>query len=278
MNSQASGIPGLPLKLDHIEVSLGRGRQRRVVVRDLSLLVSPGDFTIIIGPNGAGKTTLLRAMAGLLPSRGRIEIGDRTLATMSRSERGRSLSYLAQGGRIHWPLSVHDVVALGRLPHSGARALSAADHLIVARAIAYCRIEHLAARPATALSGGEKSRVLLARALAVQAPVLLADEPAASLDPAHQVVVMNVLRDQALAGQTAVAVLHDLSLAARYATRIVVLNDGRVAAEGRPDDIFAGSTLDRVFGIRLLRARVEGKLLVAPAQPEDGPAVSNLST
>src|SRR5215472_9978989 len=116
MNPQATGMPGLPLMLDHIEVALGRGRERRVVVRDLSLLIFPGDFTIIIGPNGAGKTTLLRAMAGLLPSRGRIDVGDRALATMSRTERGCLLSYLAQGGRIHWPLSVRDVVALGRLP------------------------------------------------------------------------------------------------------------------------------------------------------------------
>jgi ABC-type cobalamin/Fe3+-siderophores transport system ATPase subunit len=98
-------------------------------------------FTIIIGPNGAGETTLLRAMAGLLPGRGRIAVGDRVLAAMSRSERARSLSYLAPGGRIHWPLHVHDVVALGRLPYNGARAVSVAAQVIVAGAIANCRIE-----------------------------------------------------------------------------------------------------------------------------------------
>ena len=265
MKMRASSPLGVRIDLHEVSVSLGRDPQR--VINNLSLAFSPGEFTIIIGPNGAGKTTLLRAMAGLLPATGRILIGGRELAAVSRGERGRIISYLAQNGRIHWPLAARDVVAIGRLPFGGAlQRLNDADRRIVERAMAACCINHLALRPATALSGGEKARVLLARALAVQAPILLTDEPAASLDPAHQVAIMSMLQQQAISGRTVVAVLHDLSLAAQYATRIVVLDAGALIEDGAPKDVFDGPTLDRVFGVRLLRACVDGKILVAPAE------------
>jgi iron complex transport system ATP-binding protein len=267
MTAGAPVALGLPIELHEVGVSLGRGRDARAIIGNLSIAFSPGQFTIVIGPNGAGKTTLLRAMAGLLPASGRIAINGQNLTALSAGERGRAIAYLAQGGRIHWPLAVRDVVALGRLPYGAAPVrLSDADRCIVHQAMAACRIDPLASRQATALSGGEKARVLLARSLAVQAPILLADEPAASLDPAHQVAIMAMLQQEAVIGRTVIAVLHDLSLAARYATRIVVLDNGGVAADGTPDDVFAGLTLDRIFGIRLLRAWVDGKLLVAPAQ------------
>jgi iron complex transport system ATP-binding protein len=259
------GPLGVRIDLHEVGVCLGRDAQR--VIKNLSLALLPGEFTIIIGPNGAGKTTLLRAIAGLLPATGRILVGGRELATVSRGERGRVISYLAQSGRIHWPLAVRDVVSIGRLPFGGAvQRLNEADRRIVERAMAACSIDHLALRSATALSGGEKARVLLARALAVQAPILLTDEPAASLDPAHQLAIMSMLQQQAIDGRTIVAVLHDLSLAAQYATRIVVLDAGAVVEDGAPHHVFNGPTLDRIFGVRLLRACVEGKILVAPAE------------
>ncbi len=267
MSGRPSGTPGMRIDLHEVGVSLGRGRDARWILKNLSLALVPSEFTVIIGPNGAGKTTLLRAMAGLLPATGRILIGGRELARCSRAERGRMMSYLAQGGRIHWPLSVRDVVAIGRLPFGGAmQKLNDADCRIVEHAMTACCVDHLALRPATALSGGEKARVLLARAFAVQAPILLADEPAASLDPAHQVAIMTRLQQEAVAGRTVVAVLHDLSLAAQYATRIIVLDTGAIVDDGPPEVIFNGPTLDRVFGIRLLRASVDGKLIVAPAE------------
>jgi iron complex transport system ATP-binding protein len=263
-----AAAPGVRIDLHEVGVSLGRGRDARSILKNLSLAFLPGEFTIMIGPNGAGKTTLLRALAGLLPATGQIHVGGRALASCSGAERGRLMSYLAQSGRIHWPLSVRDVVAIGRLPFGGAvQTLNDTDSRIVERAMTACSIDHLALRSATALSGGEKALVLLARAFAVQAPILLADEPAASLDPAHQVAIMTLLQQEANAGRTVIAVLHDLSLAAQYAPRIIVLDAGGVVEDGPPGDIFSGPTLDRIFGIRLLRASIEGKLIVAPAKP-----------
>ncbi len=180
--------------------------------------------------------------------------------------KGRTIAYLAQGGRIHWPVAVRDIVALGRLPFAGPGGrLGDADRRIVDQAIEACCIGHLAWRPATELSGGERARVLLARALAVRAPVLLVDEPAASLDPAHQVAIMAMLRRESAAGRIVVAVLHDLCLVAAFANRMIVLADGQVVADGPPGEVFAGDVLDRVFGVALLRAEVDGRLLVAPS-------------
>jgi iron complex transport system ATP-binding protein len=257
---------GAALRLERLGVALGRGQAAVPVVHPLSLTLRPGEFTVVIGPNGAGKTTLLRALAGLVPAQGAVFLGERNTADWAGRAKGRTIAYLAQGGRIHWPLAVQDIVALGRVPFAGPGGrLGEADRRIVAAAIEACAIAHLAARPASELSGGERARVLLARALAVRAPVLLADEPAASLDPAHQVAIMAMLRRECLAGRIVVAVLHDLSLVAAFAKRILVLEKGRLAADGPPDAIFAGDLLDRVFGVTLLRAEVNGRLIVAPA-------------
>jgi iron complex transport system ATP-binding protein len=254
------------LRLDRLEVALGRGRTAICVIHPLSLTLRPGELTIVIGPNGAGKTTLLRALAGLVPTKGSLWLGARDLAGWTGPARGQTIAYLAQGGRVHWPIPVRDIVALGRLPFAGPGGrLGDADRRIVDQAIEACCIGHLALRPATALSGGERARVLLARALAVRAPVLLVDEPAASLDPAHQVAIMAMLGRECAAGRIVVAVLHDLSLVAAFAKRVIVLADGRVVADGPASQVFAGDVLDRVFGVALLRAEVNGSLLVAPA-------------
>jgi iron complex transport system ATP-binding protein len=254
------------LRIEQLSVALGRGRSAVPVIHPLSLTLRPGEFTIIVGPNGAGKTTLLRALAGLVPAHGDVWLGERNVSDWTSRAKGQAIAYLAQDGRIHWPLAVRDIVALGRLPFAGPGGrLGESDRRIVDQAIEACSIEHLAARPATELSGGERARVLLARALAVRAPVLLADEPAASLDPAHQVAIMAMLRRECMAGHIVVAVLHDLSLVAAFANRIILLDGGRVAADGSPDAVFAGDLLDRVFGVPLLRAEINGRLIVAPA-------------
>jgi iron complex transport system ATP-binding protein len=257
---------GAALRLEQLSVALGRGRNTVPVIHPLSLTIRPGEFTIVVGPNGAGKTTLLRALAGLVPAQGALWLGERNLTDWSGRAKGQAIAYLAQGGRIHWPLAVRDIVALGRLPFAGPGGrLGEADRRIVDQAIEACSLDLLAARPATELSGGERARVLLARALAVRAPVLLADEPAASLDPAHQVAIMAMLRRECAVGRIVVAVLHDLSLVAAFAKRIILLDGGRIAADGPPDEVFAGDVLDRVFGVALLRAEVNGRLIVAPA-------------
>ena len=164
----------------------------RVILDGVSLRLNAGEVVALIGPNGAGKSTLLRAAAGLTPCEGDIAFSGLPLRALGARERARRVAYLAQGGSIHWGLSVREIVALGRLPHGGG-AFSARDADVVARVIAECGLDSIADRRADELSGGEKARALFARALAVEAPLLLVDEPAASLDPAQQLSVMSLL-------------------------------------------------------------------------------------
>jgi iron complex transport system ATP-binding protein len=185
---------------------------------------------------------------------------------MSASERARAIAYLPQGGTVAWPLPVHDVVALGRLPYGESPdRLSMEGRRCVEAALGALGLAGLENRPATALSGGERARVLVARALATAAPVLLADEPVAALDPRHQLVVLDVLRNRARAGATVVAVMHDLALAARFGDEIVLLNGGRLQARGRPADVLTPSRLAQSFGIEA-RVTVIGDDLVIAAQ------------
>jgi iron complex transport system ATP-binding protein len=168
----------------------------RAVLRDVSLSLSSGHLVALVGPNGAGKTTLLRALAGLLPSDGAIHVGGDALSSLSLRERARRFAYLPQGHTVHWPLPARDIVALGRTPHGATdpARLTPKDAEAVLRAMQATDVVELSERRVTELSGGERSRVALARVLAVEAPVMLADEPTASLDPRYQIDVMTKLR------------------------------------------------------------------------------------
>ncbi|HXG28067.1 MAG TPA: ABC transporter ATP-binding protein, partial [Nevskiales bacterium] len=170
-----------------------------------------------------------------------------------------------QGGQCHWPMPVAQVVALGRLPHRAPWArVPPADAAAVQRALQAADVAHLADRPVTQLSGGERARVLLARALAVEARVLLADEPTAGLDPAHQLGVMEVLRRRAQSGAGVVVVLHDLTLAARFCDRLLLLGEGRVVADGAAEQVLTEQNLAQVYGIEAHRAAGAEGLLVVP--------------
>jgi iron complex transport system ATP-binding protein len=222
----------------------------KVIVERANLALRGGELTALVGPNGAGKTTLIRALAGLTPSDGMIMLGGKPLVDMKPGERARAVSYLPQGHIFHWPMSVESIVMLGRAPHGDPfSSTSPDDRAAVARALATTETLVFAQRAVTTLSGGEKARVALARALATQAPVLLADEPTASLDPRHQLVVMELLRVAARNGNAILAIVHDLTLAARFADRVVVMDRGRIVAEGPPEDALSVERLAAVFGI-----------------------------
>jgi iron complex transport system ATP-binding protein len=253
------------LAAQSLTVRLGR----RTALSSVNFDPTPGHLTLVIGPNGAGKTTLLRALAGLVqPSEGRVTLGGADLARLRASERARSIAYLPQGGGSAWPIPVRDVVALGRLPF-GERpdALPEAGHEAVGRSIAAVGLAGFEERPVTELSGGERARVLLARALATQSAVLLADEPVATLDPRHQLIVLEILQERARAGATVVAVMHDLALAARFADEIVLLGGGRIACRGAPAEVLTEARLAASFGIEATVAVERGRLLVAAQRP-----------
>lgn len=245
-----------------LRVRLGK----RLIVQDVSLSLARGSLVALIGPNGAGKTTLLRALAGLLPSEGPIHVGADDLASLSVRERARRFAYLPQGHVVHWPLPVRDVVALGRYPHGATdpSRLGRHDTEAVERAIRATDLGAFVERPVTELSGGERSRVALARVLAVEAPVILADEPVASLDPHYQIDVMGLLRRAADAGSLVIVVTHDLGLAARYADKVLVLRQGQLAAVGTPDEALSPATLEYVFRISAFRADHDGKAVIVP--------------
>ncbi len=234
------------LTASNVTVRLGG----KMIVERASLALRGGELIALVGPNGAGKTTLIRALAGLTPSDGTITLGGKPLDAMKPRERARAIAYLPQGHIFHWPMSVESIVMLGRAPHGDPfSSTSPDDRAAVARALATTETQVFAQRAVTTLSGGEKARVALARALATQAPVLLADEPTASLDPRHQLVVMELLRAAARNGNAILAIVHDLTLAARFADRVLVMDRGRIVAEGPPEDALSVERLAAVFGI-----------------------------
>lgn len=223
----------------------------RPVLDGISAAIT-GGFTGIIGPNGAGKSTLMRAIMGLLPlGRGRIAIDGTAVGQLPARALARRIAYLPQGQILHWPLSVERLVALGRLPYLAPFSrLQPADLAAIEAAMARAHVQHLRARDATTLSGGERARVMLARALAVGAPALIADEPLLSLDPGHQIDVMELLRAEADAGTTVLTVLHDLTLAARHCSRLLLIDHGRLVADGPPMEVLSPARLAAVYGIR----------------------------
>ncbi|MDH1903300.1 ABC transporter ATP-binding protein [Comamonas aquatica] len=236
-------------------------------VQDLSFQVQSGELLALIGPNGAGKSTVLRALAQLLPHQGRVLLDGEDLARLAPHQRARRLAYLAQGDQVAWPLQVRDFVALGRLPHQGRWRLastSKTDQNAVDAALSAMHLTDMAERHLHALSGGERARARLARAMAVQAPLLLADEPVAALDPYHQLSVMELLRAQCNAGHAVVVVLHDLTLASRFCDRVLLLQGGRAVACGAPRHVLTPAHLQRVYQVQAMHGEHESQGYVLP--------------
>ncbi|WP_329388477.1 heme ABC transporter ATP-binding protein [Streptomyces sp. NBC_01716] len=216
----------------------------------VDLVVRAGEVLALVGPNGAGKSTLLAALAADLPpdpaTGGGVRIAGRAAHDWSAPELALRRAVLPQAATLSFPFPVEDVVRMGRAPWAGT-ASEEDDDAAVAEAMAATEVGEFARRPFSALSGGERARVALARVLAQRAPLLLLDEPTAALDLRHQELVLRVCRARAAAGDAVVVVLHDLGLAAAHADRAAVLHEGRIAAEGPPADVFGGQLLSRVY-------------------------------
>lgn len=214
-------------------------------VHDVTVQLQPGQVTMICGPNGAGKSTLLAALAGIVSSvSGTARLQGQPLAALLPEDRARRIGYLPQSGEVAWNLSVRTLAGLGRLPHrTGARE----DAELVAEVLARLDLVHLAARPLSTLSGGERARALLARVLATQPHWILADEPLAALDLAHQRTLASCFRALAQEGRGIVLVVHDLALAMNHADHVIVLDQGKVVAQGKPDGALSEAVIARVW-------------------------------
>jgi iron complex transport system ATP-binding protein len=210
------------------------------VVDNVTLALEPGDFLGLIGPNGAGKTTLMRAALGILEHE-----GSSSLTALSQSDRAKQAAWLPQIREIAWGLSVRDLVGLGRLPFGPIQKNDA--H--VEAAIIKMDLGAFSDRIATQLSGGEQARVLIARALAQDTPILMADEPTASLDPANQISTLKIFSDLAQDGRGIMSSIHDLGLAARYCTKLALLDRGKLVAFGSADEVLTPDNLQTVFSI-----------------------------
>ena len=265
----------------------------RRVLDGVDFAVAGGEIVVVIGPNGAGKSTLARVLAGLLtPLQGCVMLAQASIHDRARRDadatgttvdaglrqhdsvsvmslppavRARTIAYLPQGATLAWPLTVERLAALGRLPHLAPFSrIGPGDTAAIDDAMTRADVLPLRDRTTTELSGGERARVLLARALAVGAPVLIADEPLAALDPGHALAVLDVLRAEAARGVAVVAVMHELTLAARVADRLVVLDRGRVVANGPPAAVLTDALLAAVYGVGAWRGDADGRPVIVP--------------
>lgn len=249
-------------------IALENIRMRRgatTVLDGVSISVAEGELVGLLGPNGAGKTSLLLAALGLAPAEGDIRLGGAPLGALSATERARRAAFLPQEREVGWPMAVEALIALGRAPRRAAGAtLTERDNAAVREAMQRMDVADLARRPATELSGGERARVLIARALAQETPLLLMDEPTAGLDPAHQIALMETFRALARAGRGVLASLHDLNLAALFCDRVIVMKSGAAIADGPPRAVLTDALLARAYGVRAWIEQREDQLLLAP--------------
>ncbi len=254
------------LSVQALAVQLGA----RAVVKDVDLHLDASELLGLIGPNGAGKSTLLKAIAQLLPYRGLVQLDGHPLRRLGARARARRMAYLSQDNQVHWPIRVEELVALGRHPygsgwsgggHGGGRAR---DLAAIEAALRAADLWTLRERRADQLSGGERARVRLARVLAVQAPLILADEPVAALDPRHQLDVMDLLHSHCAGGGAAIVVLHDLTLASRFCERLLLLDQGRPVAAGTVGEVLTVANLRRVYGIEAIRGTHQGQDYIVP--------------
>jgi cobalamin transport system ATP-binding protein len=265
---------GPMIELESVSVRLGE----RMAVDHVDASVGRGEWVGLIGANGAGKTTLLRTVAGLMEHAGAVRVGGTPTSTMGRRERAKSIAYIPQSPELPADMSVFDYALLGRTPHIGYLAVESGNDLAhCSRLLSRLGLSSLAGRHLATLSGGERQRVVLARALAQEAPVLLMDEPTSALDLSRRVEALEIVDELRREwGLTVLSALHDLTLAGQFADRLLLLTDGAVSAFGSPEEVLTDDMLEAAFGgaVRIVHTE-DGELVIAPkrAPREDLPVV-----
>ena len=253
------------LSLETVGVRLD-GQQ---ILRDVSLSLDAGTWVGLIGPNGSGKTTLLRAIGAHIPFNGQIVLDGRSVTDWSAQERARRLAYVRQAPSLTFDFTVEELVLLGRAPHRGwLQAYGTGDRSRVQEALSMVDLDGFATRSVLSLSGGELQRVFLAQALVQEADLLMLDEPTPHLDVHYQFSFMEQVQHLVQGGRTVLAVFHDLELAARYADRLLVMQEGGLVARGAPADVLTPACIAEVFGMRArIERRTDGTLRIEYLAP-----------
>jgi iron complex transport system ATP-binding protein len=249
-------------------VSAGYGN--RTVLKGVSLSVASGERISLVGPNGSGKSTFLAALSGLIAYSGTIRVDAVDLGHHSARDRARLMATLPQREHFSFPFRVREIVAMARYAISAGGQESPADAVAILNALEVTQTAEFADRPITALSGGEVQRVLLARALAQETPILLLDEPNTGLDPRYQTELVAILNRAEFREKTLICAIHDLNLAAALAPRMLVMKDGELVADGGSEAILSSDTIDRAYSTRFRRLSAEGVLTVWPAYDQNG--------
>lgn len=245
----AAVAPSRHPKLRGRSLTVTHPRAEKPAVRNVSLSVCPGRLSAVVGPNGAGKTTLLRLLSGsLVPQQGEVTVGNRPLGSLGDRERGRTLAVVPQSESSPFPVTVHEMVGMGRYAHLGPwERTGSYDRTVVEHALTRCGVAQFAGRRLDELSGGEHQRARIARALAQEAPILLLDEPMAGLDLRYRMELFHLLCELRADGLAVFVITHDLNLAARFADRLLLLDRGRTRARGTPAEVLSREVLEEVY-------------------------------
>ncbi len=240
----------------------------KTILHNIDFGMNAGEFIGLIGPNGSGKTTLIRSLSGMLPdNKKKVKFLGRSLADYNRKQLAKKMAYLPQGNESHWSITVENLVMLGRLPHQKLwQGSSDLDKKIVQKVLQDCGVSQFANTPVDTLSGGERARVFLSRALAVEPELLLVDEPISGLDPGYQLDVMQKFRQLSESGMGIICVIHNLTLATRYCHKLVMLSEQKIISAGKPEQVLSSENIARCYNIKVHKGEAEGHAFVIPIE------------
>ncbi len=240
----------------------------KTILHNIDFGMNAGEFIGLIGPNGSGKTTLIRSLSGMLPdNKKKVKFLGRSLADYNRKQLAKKMAYLPQGNESHWSITVENLVMLGRLPHQKQwQGSSDLDKKIVQKVLQDCGVSQFANTPVDTLSGGERARVFLSRALAVEPELLLVDEPISGLDPGYQLDVMQKFRQLSESGMGIICVIHNLTLATRYCHKLVMLSEKKIISTGKPEQVLSSENIARCYNIKVHKGEADGHAFVIPIE------------